>query len=269
MAPTSEPTTTRASGRTYFDAPFVALAHRGGFVRGVTDGAENTLEAFRAAVDLGYRYCETDVHATRDGHLVAFHDDVLDRVSDARGAIAELDFATVRAAHVGTSGQVPTLDELLEEFPRTRFNIDIKAPGAVDLLADTLARHHAEDRVCVGSFDDARLRRFRDLTRGRVATSIGPMGTAWAALVPVLPAHLTSPGYAYQVPVSQRVRGVEVPIVTPRFVDAAHRAGRQVHVWTINEPAEMHRLLDLGVDGLVSDDIVALRDLLMARGLWS
>lgn len=259
----------RAADRAYFDAPFLALAHRGGFVTGRTEGAENTLEAFGMAVSMGFRYCETDVHATRDGHLVAFHDDVLDRVSDRSGAIADLDLAEVRAARIGTHGQVPTLDELLEHFPGTRFNIDIKAPGAVDLLADTLRRHGAEDRVCVGSFGDARLRRFRDLTRGRVATSIGPAGTAWAALAPGLASRLVSPGLAYQVPVRQRVRGIDVPIVTRRFVRDAHRAGRQVHVWTINDPVEMHRLVDLGVDGLVSDDIVTLKQVLTDRGLWS
>lgn len=257
----------RASDHVYFDAPFIALAHRGG-VTPSTLGIENTLPAFAEAVAMGFGYLETDVHATRDHHLVAFHDDHLDRVSDQRGAISDLTFEQVRAVRIGGRAQVPTLDELLGTFPRARFNIDIKAHGAIRLLAETIAAHHAEDRVCVASFSDQRLRAFRDLTRGRVATSCGPSATGLAATVPLVSRFLAGPGLAFQVPISHRVRGIRVPIVTPRFIRAAHASGRQVHVWTINDAAEMNRLIDLGVDGLVSDDIVTLKSVLQERGLW-
>ena len=139
----------------------LALAHRGGSTYAPNVGRENTVHAFRQAVDLGYRYLETDVHATADGQLVAFHDDVLDRVTDACGAIAELPWGEISAARIHGVDAVPTLDELFETFPQARFNIDIKAPGAIEPLVEAIRRHGAIDRVCIGSFSDQRLRAAR------------------------------------------------------------------------------------------------------------
>lgn len=254
--------------RAYFDAPFVALAHRGGALLPANVGRENTLAAFRAAVDLGYRYLETDVHATRDGGLVAFHDDTLDRVTDGHGLLRDLRLADVRAARVGGE-PVPTLDEVLGEFPDCRLNIDLKAPGAVVPLVAALDRHGAWDRVCVGSFGDRRLAAFRRLARGRAATSVGPAGVALAMGAARVGRGPAPAGDAFQVPVTTRVGGRRVPVVTAAFVRLAHRWGRQVHVWTIDEPDEMERLIDLGVDGLVSDRPDLLRTVLEQRGLWA
>lgn len=258
----------RARDFAYFDQPFIPLAHRGGALLEANRGRENTLEAFGEAVSLGYRYLETDVHATRDGHLVAFHDAVLDRVTDARGAVADLTMAEVRRARIDGELAIPTLDELLEAFGQARFNIDIKAPGAVEPLVRTLRAHRAEDRVCVGSFGEQRLCRFRRLSGGRVATSAGPLGVAWTAKVPVLPRLLASPAAAFQVPVAHVVAGRRIQIVTPFLLEAAHRRGKVVHVWTINQADQMRTLLDLGVDGIVTDAVDVLREVLTERGMW-
>ncbi|MEL4505771.1 glycerophosphodiester phosphodiesterase [Luteococcus sp. H138] len=252
----------------YFDQPFIALAHRGGSLLQANLGRENTLHAFGEALALGYTHLETDVHATRDGKLVAFHDAVLDRVTDGRGAVAETDFATVRRARIAGADQIPTLDEVLEAFPTARINIDIKAPGAVDPLVSCLRAHRAEQRVCVGSFGAARLNRFRRLMGCDVATASGPVGVAWTARVPLLPRLLASPGVALQLPVEHSVRGRRVRLLTPWLLDAAHRRGKVVHVWTINDATQMHELIDQGVDGLVTDEIAVLRDVLLERGLW-
>lgn len=255
----------RASERAYFATRFAALAHRGGFSPASPPPLENSLRAFVAAFDLGFRYLETDVHATADGHLVAFHDDTLDRVTDASGRIADLPLDAVREARIGGSEPIPTLDELLECLPGARLNIDIKAPGAVHALVAALDRHAAHDRVCVGSFGEARIREFRRLTRGRVATAASPREVV-GNLVPGW-RRLARPGAdAYQVPVREERSGIRV--VTGGFVRAAHARGCAVHVWTINDEAEASRLLDLGVDGLVSDDLLMLRGLLVRRGLW-
>ena len=160
----------RASDYPYFDQPFIALAHRGGSLLPDNVGRENTLHAFGNAVALGYTHLETDVHSTRDGHLVAFHDDVLDRVTDQRGAIAELSFDEVRQARVGGIDQIPTLDEVLDAFPDSYLNIDIKTGGAVEPLVACLNAHRAQKRVCVGSFGPQRLRQFRRLMGQQVAT---------------------------------------------------------------------------------------------------
>lgn len=243
-----------------------APARTGGAAETRGAGLENTMTAFSRAVDLGYRYVETDVHATADGALVAFHDRTLDRTTDRSGAIAALPLREVRAARIAGTERVPLFDELLETWPDLRINVDVKSDSAVGPLADTLRRHGALDRVCVGSFSDARLTRFRAACPS-VATSLGPRGVARlrvASLTGGRPRF--APGVcAAQVPV--RHRGVRV--VDARFVAAAHRIGLQVHVWTIDDPETMLRLLDLGVDGIMTDRIDVLRDVLTARGHWA
>ena len=254
--------------------PVLAFAHRGGAYHPEIEGLENTLAAFEHAVALGYTHLETDVHVTRDGALLAFHDTVLDRVTDRAGAIADLTLAQVREARLAgaLSGdhQVPTLAELFEAFPQATFNIDLKAPGAVPALADFLDERGAHDRVIVGSFDVRRLREFRRLTGGTVRTSAHPVEVVAYLLSPSLRlARLVGEDFvAFQVPHRQRVKGRVIPVVTRRFVERAHRAGKQVHVWTIDDPAEMTELLELGVDGLMTDRTDLLKELLVARGQW-
>lgn len=260
-----------AADFTYFHAPPMALAHRGGSLYGPNVGLENSATAFANAVDLGFRYLETDVHATSDGVLVAFHDDHLDRVSDTAGPIAALPWSVVREARIGGREPIPTLAQLLESFPDARFNIDIKAPGAIAPLWRLIAAMAAYDRVCVGSFSDRRLAAFRKRSGGRVATSAGPADVAATRLLPRrITALLRSPAVALQIPVSQPLpRSTrELTVVTPALLRRAHEAGKQVHVWTIDDAQEMHRLLDLGVDGIVTDRPDTLKDVLVGRGQW-
>ena len=245
----------------------LAFAHRGGAYHPEIEGLENTLAAFRHAVGLGYDYLETDVHVTRDGVLLAFHDSVLDRVTDRRGEIAALSLREVREALVGGREAVPTLAELFDAFPHARFNIDLKSEGAVPALADFIAARDAWDRVLVGSFSRRRTARFRELTGGRVPTSATPGQIAAFRLLPSarLAALVAGRGAdALQVP---HRRG-RLLVVTPGLVRRAHAAGRHVHVWTIDEAAEMRELLDRGVDGLFTDRTDILKAVLVQRGQW-
>lgn len=245
----------------------LAFAHRGGAYHPEIEGLENTLSAFRHAAALGYDYLETDVHVTRDGVLLAFHDDVLDRVTDRVGAIADLDLADIREARIGGHEQVPTLAELVDAFPEARFNIDIKSTRAVPALADFVAERRMWDRVLVGSFSPASIRRFRRLTGGRVPTAAHPGEVLAFRLLPSarLAARVSGSDFvALQVP---HRRG-RVRVVTRGFVRRAHAAGLQVHVWTIDDPAEMVELLDRGVDGLFTDRTDLLKEVLVARGQW-
>jgi glycerophosphoryl diester phosphodiesterase len=146
---------------------FLALAHRGGAYHPEIEGLENTLAAFQHAVDLGYRYLETDVHVTRDGVLLAFHDTVLDRVSDRVGAIADLTFAEIREARIGGREQVPTLVSLVEAFPDARFNIDLKAPGTALPLWQLI-----EQRGATPLFDDRRTLRYEDKKEVRIEDEV-------------------------------------------------------------------------------------------------
>lgn len=245
----------------------IAMAHRGGAFHPEIEGLENTVAAFRHAVALGYSYLETDVHVTRDGVLLAFHDDVLDRVTDRVGSIAGSTAAEVQRALVGGSERVPTLAELFDALPGTRFNIDLKSGGAVAALAAFIEERQAWDRVLVGSFSARRLRAFRRATRGRVATSAHPAEVAAYRLCPSAAlARLLTPGRPAALQVPHR-RG-PLRVVTRGLVRRAHRAGLQVHVWTIDDPAEMSELLDRGVDGIITDRTDILRDVLRARGQW-
>jgi glycerophosphoryl diester phosphodiesterase len=223
------------------------------------------MPAFENAVGLGYRYVETDVHRTADGVLVAFHDDELDRVTDRTGRIADLPWKVVKEAKVDGREPIPLLEDLLGSFPSVRINIDPKHDDAVEPLAEVLKRTASVDRVGVGSFSDRRQGRIRRLVGPRLCTALGPGGTAKlkAAGLGVWPGRLA--GACAQVPV--RTKGVVV--TDQRLVNAAHDRGLQVHVWTIDDPAEMRRLLDLGVDGIMTDRPALLKDVLVERGEWT
>jgi glycerophosphoryl diester phosphodiesterase len=247
----------------------LAFAHRGAHGAGSATGAgENTMAAFEEAVALGYRYVETDAHATADGVLVAFHDDHLDRVTDRSGAIGDLPWAEVGAARVSDAGGsgaagVPLLEDLLTAWPDVRVNIDPKHDAAVDPLIELVRRTGTVERVCIGAFSDKRLARIRDALPG-VCTSMGPRQVArLVAASGGLPAGGFAAGCA-QVPERQG----RMPLVTERFVAAAHARDLQVHVWTVDDAADIARLLDLGVDGIMTDRPDVLKDVLTQRGEW-
>lgn len=244
----------------------IALAHRG-FAR---DGLENSMTAFAAAVNLGYRYVETDVHATSDGILLAFHDSTLDRVTDRSGTIADLPWSQVRHAKIAGTEAIPLLEDLLGAWPELRVNIDIKSAAAIEPAARTIERTRAHDRVCIASFSDHRRRQVVRRLSAPVATSAGLKSAARFWLGCVTRSRARSAAALRQVDclqVPERIGPVRV--VSARSVELAHTAGKQVHVWTVNEPSDMRRLLDLGVDGIVTDRADLLRDVLVERGVWS
>jgi glycerophosphoryl diester phosphodiesterase len=259
----------RAERYAYFDEPFAAYAHRGGAHYPPNRHRENTRHAFAQAVDLGYRYLETDVHATADGVLVAFHDSVLDRVTDRTGTVAALPYAEVARARIAGQDPIPLLSELLTAFPQARFNIDAKADGAVAPLAEVIAEHDAYDRVCVSSFGVARLHRLRRRLGPRVASAASSAGIAVNRFVPWLTWALNSPAPVLQLPVSYPFRGRRVQVLTPALVRTVHRAGKRVQVWTVDDSETMTRLLELGVDGIFTDRIDVLKDVLVRHGLWT
>jgi glycerophosphoryl diester phosphodiesterase len=246
------------------------IAHRGG----AKEAPENTVAAFEHARRLGYGYLETDVHLSADGVVVVIHDPVLDRVADRPGRVQELQWSQLRGARVGGSEPIPRLDEVLASWPELRWNIDAKHDSVVGPLVDLLRRAAALDRVCVTAFSDRRIAIARRLAGPRLCTSTGPTATTalrLASLAPgVLPLGGGPPGAAWapagavQVP----LRWGTVPVADRRFITAAHRAGLAVHVWTIDDGAVMDRLLDLGVDGIMTDRPTMLRDVLRRRREW-
>jgi glycerophosphoryl diester phosphodiesterase len=249
------------SGRPgYLDFPRpIAFAHRGG----AGHFPENSWRAFEHAVSLGYAYLETDVHATADGALVAFHDKTLDRVTDASGAIAALPYREVAAARVGGTEPIPLLADLLGAWPGIRFNIDVKDAPAIGPLAQVLSRTAAWDRVCITSFSALRLQRARRALGRPVCMATSPAGIGAVRLA--LPPAVLAAGFA-----RTWVRCAQIPVgvASAPFVRRAHAAGLHVHVWTVNEAALMRALLDLGVDGIMTDQAETLRAVLIERGQW-
>ncbi len=245
------------------------MAHRGFSL----DGLENSMVAFAAAIELGFRYVETDVHATRDGVALAVHDATLNRITDSVGVIVDLPWSDVSKARILGREPIPRLDELLHAWPELRLNIDVKSDPAIGPTVAAIERAQAHERVCIGSFSDRRRRAVvRQLSRP-VATSAGQWAGAGFRIASAGPRHLG------QSLVNWSLRGVDalqipvlrygVPIVTPPSVDAAHRAGLPVHVWTVNDTPTMNALLDLGVDGLISDRADLLKSVLIDRRQWN
>lgn len=243
------------------------LAHRG--LAGV-GAPENTLSAFRRALAAGAEYLETDAQCTRDGHAVLFHDSSLRRVAGDPRSITEIDLAELQRVDLG-GDRVPTLAEALDAFPTARFNLDIKAATAAAPAAAAILEAEAVDRTLVTSFDEGR----RTAIVSALASSVGvgrvTSSASAAILLRALPAALVgrtrrldaalSGVQALQLP--ERFRGVR--IVTERLVRHVHRVGREVHVWTVNDPADMLRLLDMGVDGIVTDRCDLAVDLVASR----
>lgn len=249
------------------DGRFLAIAHRGGRPDSQDDNSpwpENTLAAFQHAVDLGYRYVETDVHLTRDGVLIVFHDDRLDRVTERQGRISKMSWPELQDIRVAGE-PIATLEALLHTWPELRINIDPKSDAAVPVLAETLKRAGAVGRVGVGSFKTRRLIRLRKALGPDLCTSMGPLEVvrfrATSLGIPL--GRFKTPG-CLQVPVKQG----PVKVVDERLLRAAHARGLQVHVWTVNDAAEMERLIDLGVDGIVTDHTATLKRVLQSRRRW-
>ena len=248
----------------------IRFAHRGSRVL----WPENTAEAFQGAIDLGYRYIETDLRITRDGVIVAFHDETLERTTNGVGPVDQWDFADLQRLDAawwfdeangyprrGTGVRVRSLAELFDTWPDTCFNLDLKGANLEWPVADVIKQHRMEHKTMIGSFVDHRVARFRRITRGEIAVSAGPATVLATVLASRVARGVRRPVQAYQLPFDYRV----VPIDS-KLVDAIHAAGAQLHLWTVNEAADMHRLLDLGADGIVSDRPDILNEVIRERG---
>ncbi|WP_068303060.1 glycerophosphodiester phosphodiesterase [Pararhodobacter sp. CCB-MM2] len=238
----------------------VPIAHRGGGL----ENEENTLPAFAHAVGLGYRHLETDVRLTLDGEVVVHHDATLARLTGDPRRIDRLTWAELKRLRTHGGAAIPRLTEVLEEFPDTLFNIEPKAPDVVEPLAQVIRRAGAIERFGTGCFDPRRTARLRGLLGDGISWSPAHRGVLglwlrgwglpiWHGRFPVV-----------QVPLA--FRGIRV--VTPRFLRAAHARGVQVQVWTVDDEAEMRQLLDMGVDGIMTDRPTLLKAVLQSRGEW-
>lgn len=244
------------------DGP-LPLAHQGGG----DEATENSAAAFANAAELGYRYLDIDLQATSDGVIVAHHDDTLDRLTDLTGTVADRTWAELSEARLPNGEPLARFDDLLDAHPEARWNIEVKSAQATGPVVDTVRRRNLDQRVCLNAFSDLRVFKIRKAARGiEPAYSTPIVATLWLKLtsyLPLLPyptaAHVT------QAPVEDR----NIPVLDERFVRRAHGVGLWVIVWTIDEADEMTRLLDIGVDGILTDAPTTLRSVLQARGQWT
>lgn len=237
--------TFRAENHPYFAGrtPRV-FAHRGLH----TDVPENSASSFQAAVDAGVTFIETDVVGSRDGIAVISHDTTLDRVSTQTGLVNSLTAAELANVDIGGEGFI-TLADALDRFPTTRFNIDVKDEGAIEGVVSAVRDADALDRVLLTSFSAARRRAVLSRLPG-IASS--PSATEFLVIAAAARLGITPPlplVHALQIP--ERANGMT--FVTERLVERYHRAGLEVHVWTVNDEVTMRRLLAMGVDGIVTD----------------
>jgi glycerophosphoryl diester phosphodiesterase len=244
----------------------IAFAHQGG----AAEFPSNTMKSFQSAVDMGYRYLETDLHVTKDGVLIVFHDDTLDRLTDHVGTIADLPWSVVQQARVSGTEPIPRFEDVLEALPDIRFNIEPKVDAAVPPFIDAVKKMGVTDRVCAASFSSGRLTKIRKELGPDICTAMGVADTvrlrigSWLPLGPVSRWIAHTGAACAQEPVKQSF----VPVADHRLVKLAHEMGLVVHVWTIDDAAEMNRLLDLGVDGIMTDRPSVLKEVLVQRNQW-
>jgi glycerophosphoryl diester phosphodiesterase len=250
----------------YFDVPVpTVIAHRGAS----GELPENTLPAFERAVAQGAAILETDVHVTKDGALVLIHDEILERTTDGAGRVADhtlAELGTLDAGHhfkpAGESGfpfrgrgfRIPRLEEALKRFPSLRFNLELKEriPALIEETVALVRRLGREESILLAAAEDGIMADLRSvLERTGMRPAVGASaGDVLAFVRAALDRRAPPPGpMALQVPPDFGGR----PLVTREFVAHAHVHGLVVHVWTVNEPGEMERLFDLGVDGVMSD----------------
>jgi glycerophosphoryl diester phosphodiesterase len=241
------------------------LAHRGLAV----DADENSIRAFRAAADVGTRWIETDVHTTSDGVVVAIHDPDIERVAGKPGDIATTEASDLAALRMVGGEAIPTMAAVFEACPDLCFNIDIKDEASVLALPRVIDRAEAWDRVLIASFSESRRRRAMRHAPDGVTSSAGYGGIAAfrlvSALMPVKACVRVWPVVrralgpwiaafqAMQVPMSHKVGPFRIPVADRRFIRAAHACGMRVDVWTVDDPRDMEHLVELGVDGIVTN----------------
>ena len=236
------------------------MAHRGYSAR----FPENTMAAFSAAISLGYKYLETDVHATSDGKLVAFHDTHLERVTNGQGVIEDLTWNELKKLKVKETETIPLLEDILTTWPSACVLIDPKEDSAVKPLYGVLSRLDVWDRVCVGSFSDQRIAWIRKEAGAKLCTSMSPKEIrklrfrSWSLPLKGFGAQCV------QAPVKQKW----IPILDRSFINTAHNLGFPVHAWTINDVVTMEKLLDLNIDAIMTDEAETLKAVFKSRNIW-
>lgn len=250
-------------------APFV-IAHRGGVEDAPLYGGdepvpENCDVAFARSVGLGVRYLESDIRTSSDGVPILHHDENLVRVAYYEAKVSDLTWKEIAQIRLPADARLMRLDDALITWPSVRWNLDVKDDRSVDATVRTLTRAHALDRTCLASFSRGRLLRLRQLLGPEAATCATWSEMATILRIPGSTALLSrrwSGDVLKPAVVQVPPTAFGVPLLTSGSVKAAHSLGMQVHAWTINAVEQMRRMLDIGVDGIITDNPAIAQDLI-------
>ncbi|MBT4695545.1 MAG: glycerophosphodiester phosphodiesterase [Alphaproteobacteria bacterium] len=244
----------------FLEEKFLAFAHRGGN----EFAPENSFRAFKSAVDIGYKYLETDVHLTKDGFLIAFHDDTLDRVTDKSGLIRDLTLSEVKKAKIAGTDEIPLLSELLNSFTDCFFNIDCKVDETVQPLINLINNKDFINRVCIGSFSQKRINFIRKSLGKDVKTSMGPAEVILSKFL-----SYTSLGYNFKSSyTSIPIKRYGINLLDERNINYLKSNNQKVIAWTINDEDQMKMLINIGIDGIMTDNLTLLKKVLIEESLW-
>ena len=242
------------------DYSFYGFVHRGGD----EVETENTIEAFKYSSDLGFVFIETDVQATKDGHVVIFHDATLRRMAGVNKSIKELTLKEINEIDLLDGGKIPLLSEALETFPNLRFNIDIKTEDALEETIQIIKKMNFLDKTCLASFSSSRLKRIKRLAGPEACISSGQMDIFKMMCQSVGIGLKPTKSQCAQIPLKQW----GVPVLTKKFIEIAKMQNKLVHVWTIDDKNQMFELIEFGVDGLMTDKPSVLKEAMIEKGLF-
>ena len=238
----------------YLDVPGVAIsAHRGGSI----EAPENTIESFEYSIELGSSYIETDVQLSSNGIPYIFHDNDLKRLFGKNIIFNSLHSDEIDELILFDKYKIPTLESTLQKFPDALFQIDVKTDEVVLPTMEVIKKTNSTDKVCIASFSSKRLKQVHKLYP-EICLSMGPFEVMKLLLASFGLYRRKVPGNCLQIPIYQ----YGIKLVTKRFINYIHSIGLKIHVWTINDEDTMHKLIDLGVDGIITDRPKTLKDLL-------
>lgn len=242
------------------DYSFYGFVHRGGD----EVETENTIEAFKYSSDLGFVFIETDVQATKDGHVVIFHDATLKRMAGVKKSIKELTLKEINEIDLLDGGKIPLLSEALETFPDLRFNIDIKTEDALEETIRIIKKMNFLNKTCLASFSSSRLKRIKHLAGPEACISSGQMDIFKMMCQSVGIGLKATMSQCAQIPLKQW----GVPVLTKKFIEIAKKQNKLVHIWTIDDKDQMFELIEFGVDGLMTDKPSVLKEAMVEKGLF-
>jgi len=238
----------------------MAFAHRG-----ASDlSTENTMKSFSLAYQLGFKNFELDVQASADGAVFVSHDDNLERILGERIFLSKLTHSEIKRLQSSYGYKIPTLQSVLEQFPDARLNIDAKSWKVVEPLCDVIKSTNCFDRICIGGFNDLRVLNLIQRLGPSVCYSLGPLGVIYCYI-----------GFMFKKQPKFRAGCIQIPeswlgfrLISKNFIEFVHQIGLMVHVWTVNDESKMRKLIEVGVDGIMTDNCVGLKKVMQEYNLW-